>query len=346
MILALIKRLASRHRVHVFALAQEAVAGSWELAGATIHNSGRPFTVVRTLQAIRRQHGREPFDVVHSIWAGSCGFIAAVAGSLLGLPVLVHLAGGELVALPAIRYGGRLHWYRRVVDSWTLGRAARITAASSPMIEAAATFGLEVVRVPLGIDLESWPVRAPVRRVAGSPARLLHVASLNRVKDQVTLLAALRIVADTHRDLHLDIVGEDTLDGEIQQLAGRWGLSERVRFHGFLEQARARPVVEAAHINVVSSLHEAGPIVALEAAVAGLPTVGTAVGHLVEWAPHAALTAKPGDAQGLAAQIERLLDDEELRLKLAANAQQIATREHAGFTADRFELLYRELTPG
>ena len=37
-LLALIKRLALEDEIHVFALAQETVPGSWDLLGARVHN--------------------------------------------------------------------------------------------------------------------------------------------------------------------------------------------------------------------------------------------------------------------------------------------------------------------
>jgi glycosyltransferase involved in cell wall biosynthesis len=90
----------------------------------------------------------------------------------------------------------------------------------------------------------------------------------------------------------------------------------------------------------MASRHEAGPVVALEAAIAGVPTVGTAVGHLVEWAPSAALVVPVGDAPALADAIGRVLDDEALRLRLASAAQRLAIAEDADFTARAFEALY------
>jgi glycosyltransferase involved in cell wall biosynthesis len=100
-------------------------------------------------------------------------------------------------------------------------------------------------------------------------------------------------------------------------------------------------MLEAADLLVMASRHEAGPLVALEAAVAGVPTAGTAVGHLIEWAPEAASIAPVGDAPALADAIERLLGDEDLRLRMAAAAQRIAIREDADCTAAAFEALYR-----
>ena len=136
------------------------------------------------------------------------------------------------------------------------------------------------------------------------------MASLNRVKDQPTLLRALRALRDAGVDFTLDVVGEDTLHGQVQALTRELGLAAQVRYHGFLTQRELRPLVEAADLQLVSSRHEAGPFVLLEAAVAGVPTVGTAVGQLADWAPEAALASPVGDAAALARNAVAVLADE------------------------------------
>jgi glycosyltransferase involved in cell wall biosynthesis len=85
--------------------------------------------------------------------------------------------------------------------------------------------------------------------------------------------------------------------------------------------------------------------VVLEAAAVGVPTVGTAVGHIAEWAPSATLAVPVGNAQALADAIRRILDDEELRLRLATTAQCRAIGEDADYTALTFEALYLRLLP-
>ena len=341
-LLALIERLARTHEVHVFALQQEAVAGRWELAGATIHNIGERWTRLRAIAAIRTEHRRAPFDLIHAIFSGSCSLIAVTAAKLLRLPSLVHVAGGELVALREIDYGGRQKWKGRLREAVILRGADVITAASAPIIDALQALGLKAQRVPLGVDLQAWPPLAPRRRSA-KPARLIHVASLNRVKDQPTLLRALAMLAGTGLEFEMDIVGVDTLHGEMQQLVHQLGLESRVRFLGFKTQRELRPLMESADLLVMSSLHEAGPLVLLEAAVAGVPAVGTAVGHFVEWAPSAALAVPVGAAPALADAVRRMLGDEELRLRLAATAQSRTIREDADHTALAFEALYLRL---
>jgi glycosyltransferase involved in cell wall biosynthesis len=139
-------------------------------------------------------------------------------------------------------------------------------------------------------------------------------------------------------------VGEDTLNGRIQAQAQAAGLEGSVRFHGFLEQDRLRPLMLAADLLLVTSRHEGGPIVLAEAAASGVPTVGTAVGQIAEWAPAAAIAAPVGDAEAFAREVRALLEDEPRRLRTAALAGERAVAEDADWTAHRVSSIYQEVT--
>ena len=95
---------------------------------------------------------------------------------------------------------------------------------------------------------------------------------------------------------------------------------------------------------VITSRHEAGPLVVLEAAIAGVPTVGTRVGHIADWAPDAAVAVAVGDAASLAREIIALLADESRRFAIAHEAQRRAIAVDADSTAAAFERIYAELT--
>jgi glycosyltransferase involved in cell wall biosynthesis len=84
-------------------------------------------------------------------------------------------------------------------------------------------------------------------------------------------------------------------------------------------------------------------MVAWEAAMAGVPTIGTKVGVLAEWSPDAARVVAPADAAGMAAMVIDLARDEEARLDLARHAQQRAVAEDADVTAQRMRSLYQQL---
>jgi len=115
-------------------------------------------------------------------------------------------------------------------------------------------------------------------------------------------------------------------------------------WHGHLDREALRALTCESDVLVHTSRHEAGPVVVLEAAIAGVPTVGTAVGHIDEWAPGAAVAVPVGDAAALARALESLLGDEPRRLALAHAAQERACAMDADRTAADFERLYHEVT--
>lgn len=345
-LLTLIGQLARSHDVQVVALHQERAPAEWSLCGARIHNIGAPRTRTRALRTLLALHRRSAFDVIQSIWSGYCGLIAVTAGRLLRVPSVVHVAGGELIALGDIGYGGALRWQGRLRERLTLRAAAAVTSASAPAVAQIRAWGVPAQRVPLGVDPQTWAPLAARARAPNEEARLIHVASLNLVKDQGTLLRAVAAMVQAGVRLHLDIVGEDTLGGQMQRLAAELGLSACVSFHGFLPQRQLRPLMERSHLLLMSSRHETGPLVVLEAAVAGVPTVGTTVGHIAEWAPTAAVAVNALDPAALAAAAVTLLRDEPLRLRLAHEAQRRALAEDAAHTARAFTELYTRAIAG
>jgi glycosyltransferase involved in cell wall biosynthesis len=344
-LLWLIRRLARAVDLHVFAMRGDATPHRYPLEGATIHSvGGNGRRSMRTAWALLAEHRSRSFDVLHAFWASGPGVVAAAAAGLLRKPLLLHVTGGDLVAMPAIGYGGRRGVQGRARISFALHAATRLTAPSHSVRSDLERLGYEADHVPLGVDTSEWSPLAPRPREPGSTARLLHVASLNRVKDQPTLLRAMRRLADADIDFTLDIAGEDTLDGRVQRMVVELALEDRVRFHGFLTQTELRPLVSAADILVMSSLHEADPVVALEAAALGVPTVGTRHGHIRDWAPDGALAVDNSDDRALAAAVAALIRDDQRRLGTAANAQASALREDADWSAARITTLYEELT--
>jgi glycosyltransferase involved in cell wall biosynthesis len=339
----LIERLARRHEVHVFALQQQPEPGEWQLFGAAVHNIGTVGARRRRFIArFAAEHHTSPFHVVHAMFGGA-GAYAAMVGWRHRLPVLLHLAGGELVGLDDIDYGSQVALRRRLVNLVAVAGAQRITVATPYMRRLAAGLGVAAELVPLGVALDRWPVRAPRPRPPDRPARLMHIGDLRPVKDQAMLLDAAVTLREAGVDFVLHVAGLDTVGGELQRSDAARMLGESVQWHGLLSRAALRTLVEESDLLLMTSRHEAGPLAVLEAAVAGVPTVGTAVGHVDELAPHGAVAVPIGDAAEMARAIAALLADEPRRLALAGAAQRHAVAHDAELTAVRFERMYEEL---
>jgi glycosyltransferase involved in cell wall biosynthesis len=342
-LLWLVERLARRHTVHVFATRQQAAPAHWTLLGAQVHNVGTDGAWRRRLFAwFAAEHACAPFHAVHGIFGGA-GTYAALLGRRHRLPVLLHLAGGEPVALHDIGYGMRCTLRGRLSLRVAVAGAHRVTVATPYMQRLADAVGIATELVPLGVALDRWPPRAPRLRDPSMPARLLHVGDLRPVKDQTTLLAAAAALREAGVRFRLDVAGHDTLHGAVQRETRARGLGDVTRFHGVLRREALRALMDEAHLLLVSSRHDAGPLVVLEAAVAGVPTVGTAVGHVAEWAPYAAVAVPVGDARALAHATAALLTDEPWRLTLAHAALRRATTHDADYTAACFERMYEEV---
>ena len=342
-VLWLVERLAARHDVHVFVMRQEPAPGTWTLVGARVHNiGGQRGWRRRFFSTFAHVHREARFDVVHALWA-SAGLYASMAGARHRVPVVLHLAGGELVSLPDIGYGGLLTTRGRVAARLACHLSSRVTAASEPMLALCRAVEVRADLVPLGVALDHWPPRPPRPRATSHHARLLHIADLRPVKDQTTLLSAAARLRDAGVDFHLDIAGFDTTNGAIQRLAASFGVADVCRFYGVLRRGPLRSLVDAADLLLVTSRHDAGPLAVLECAVAGVPTVGTAVGHIAEWAPEAAVAVAVGDAKALARETATLLANEPRRLALATEAQRRALLIDADHTAAQFERVYAEV---
>jgi len=341
-LLAEIERIARVHELHVFALTQEPRPGRWTLRGARIHNAGRRPVRATALAQLLAEHRRAPFDVMHGVWA-ACGTVAGVAGRILRRPVLLHLPGGCVAAVPEVGWGLCLTRAGRATLRLAAATADRVTVPSEWMRTLAAERGVAAQRVTYGVALDAWPPLPPRKRDPAAPARLLFAASLNVVKDPPTIVRAAARLREMGIPFRLDVLGADLRGGEIHRLAQSLGLDGVVRFHGVVPHAELRPWMERADLLLLASRHEGDPMVALEAAVAGVPTVGTPVGHLPEWAPDAAAVVPFADPEALAAAVAALLADEDRRLRMAAAAQRRAIDHDADRGAARILRIYEEL---
>lgn len=350
-LLWLIERLARAHEVHVFALHHETRPTTYPLLGATVHDLGRvtaPPGLRRFVQRhrlLRAVHAIGGADVLHGYW-GLPGAAAVHVASQLRIPSIVTANSGEFVSLPDIGYGLQRRWMDRHAVRYAMTRAGAVTVASTFMQRLAAQHGVNARVIPMGVprrlDAHGHDV-VPARPPEGPPWRLIHVASINRVKDHDTLLCAMADIVATIPEVHLDIVGADTRDGHVSALVRALRLEGHVTLHGFMTNDQLEPLWARAHVHIVSSRHEAAGIVTLEAAVAGVPTVGTQVGYVADGAPHRAVAVPVRDASALASAVVTLLGDPVRRAQLASTARTWALAHDADLTAQAFGALYREV---
>jgi glycosyltransferase involved in cell wall biosynthesis len=271
----------------------------------------------------------------------SAGVVATLVGRALGIPAVVSLIGGELTDLPDIGYGEFRTVRGRVLARVSLRYAHTITVASRFMQRRVHSHGASAKLMPFGVDVRRFC--GAVARDDGPPFRLLHIGTLCPVKDQLTLVRALRLVLDRGTNVELDIVGADDWTGTVQREAASLALTQRIRFHDWTSQKGLLALYRGAHILVMTSVDDVAPMVVLEAAAAGLPAVGTDVGFIADWAPHMAMKTPVGNPGSLALALDHLIARRDEREAMAGRAQQWV-RQNASLEANKAYLgLYAEL---
>jgi glycosyltransferase involved in cell wall biosynthesis len=136
------------------------------------------------------------------------------------------------------------------------------------------------------------------------------------------------------------LVGDGPAMPECRRLVESRKLADAVTFAG--EQSDVRPFLEQMDIFVLPSRIEAMPVALLEAMALGKTAVGSAVGGIPEIIEDgvSGLLLQRAEAGELAAVLARLLDDQELRQRLAAAARR---RVEEGFSLNRMMSQYADL---
>jgi glycosyltransferase involved in cell wall biosynthesis len=310
----LARELSMRNEVHVFALRYPHRRDDFSIGAVRVHSLGggqvlgqriRGVSLGKlwadTLRSIAREHDTAPFDAVLGIWATESGWLATQSARTLGVPSLVHLAGGELVYLPSIRYGYLGRGLDGVLLNHTLALADRLTAPSRHMLNLLAGefpgTNRKAVRWPLGVDTDLF--RA-AKRVGGSahPFTFVSVASFIPVKNHTWLIRSFADLRHRRPDLdtRLALVGEGPLEPHMRHLTKLLHLEGYVTFHGSVPHHELVDVYGSATAFLVGSWHEAQCMAALEAMSCGLPWIGPLVGALADLGSD---QERPGTASGV-----------------------------------------------
>jgi glycosyltransferase involved in cell wall biosynthesis len=181
--------------------------------------------------------------------------------------------------------------------------------------------------VPLEYCVEVLPGTDPAPLATGSNCAeltLLCAASLTPRKGHAVLLWALAQLQD--RPWRLRCAGSAMHDpataADLRALAATLGLAERIEWLGELESATLNAAYQQADVFVLPSFHEGYGMVLAEALARGLPMVSTTAGAIPDTVPAAAgLLVPPGDAAALAEALARVIDEPDLRERLAAGAR-------------------------
>lgn len=272
------------------------------------------------------------FEALARTWLASQGGVDVLLG--LGWHEAVHAARiARRTRLPFLaRYacsgdhGDMAALAQRPRELALLQGAARHVCISDEILREvrAAGFGEErLLSIPNGVDLRAWAGDPPPAALPFEPKAevVLFLGRLAPQKRLDVLLRAVARLAPARPLLRLAVCGEGPLREDLEALCRELGIAERVAFLGVRDDVLA--LHRAARVFVLPSEGEGLPNALLEALAAGTPTLATAVAGTVDVVRHEreGLLVAPNDPEALAAGLERLLGDAELRARLSAQGR-------------------------
>lgn len=191
--------------------------------------------------------------------------------------------------------------------------------------------------------LPDCPAFSPVPMKC-KPAILFVGANFQR-KGLPTLLKAAARLRPRYNGLCIHVVGRDRNQPALESLARKLDITSDVVFHGWQPNDRVRGMMAGADVFALPSLTEAFGLVYLEAMRAGTPVVATTLGGAREVFREGeeALFVAPGDVDGLAEAIEKIITDPKTTSRLQGGGRAAVSRFSVEAMAAATEELYSHI---
>ena len=153
---------------------------------------------------------------------------------------------------------------------------------------------------------------------------ILYVGRLVYEKVIQHLIAAMPKILSNYHDAKLIIAGRGGMMDELKAEARNLGLGNKIYFTGYLDSKQVQKMYKCADVAVFPSTYEPFGIVALEAMLAGVPTVVSDVGGLNEIINHGVdgMKSYAGNPNSIADSVTALLKDHQLAANVSKKAKQ------------------------
>ena len=160
---------------------------------------------------------------------------------------------------------------------------------------------------------------------------ILFMGRLVYEKGVQHLISAMPKILENYHDAKLVIAGKGGMLDELKAQVEAMGLGQKVYFTGYLNAKQVSKMYKCADISVFPSTYEPFGIVALEAMLAGVPTVVSDVGGLNEIVEHGVdgMKSYAGNPNSLADSILALLFNPQLCDSIAKKARAKVKNEYS-----------------
>ena len=294
-------------------------------------------TNISPLASKRMKKCIEDFDIVHAHHAFSrLSLLSLSIASKFNIPSV--LTTHTVSFFPDYEYFWQFISYVYPRYRLTISKANKIIAVSNAAKKFISYFTnkKEVIVIPNGVSIEKFKPRArsyarEKAGVNGNPV-ILYVGRLVPKKGLDTLITSMKKIVEKYPHAKLYIAGKGNLLPFLKTMTSILGIEKNVEFLGFVEENVLLYLYNSADVFVLPSITgESFGIVLLEAMASGLPCIATNVGGIAEVLEDGkyGLLVEPGNSKELAKAIITVLENKDLRSKLAKEGRKVAEEKYA-----------------
>jgi glycosyltransferase involved in cell wall biosynthesis len=196
-----------------------------------------------------------------------------------------------------------------------------------------------------GIDLDYWMIDTEEVDPLPDPPIITSVGTLRPLKGYDVLLRAFAQLSRTVPQARLWLLGDGPQREELEGVAVRLEIHDRVEFHGWCPSEEVRRRLRQSTVFAFPSRSEGFGLALLEAMATGLPVVASRVGGIPEivTTPDHGLLVDPEAPTELAAALRQVLCSPDLRRRLSSGARNRAQDFGWETVVDAYERVFLSL---
>ncbi len=321
--------------------------------GKKLHYQSKKDIIIYTLKTFffsrklirKAENSGQPYNLTHSFFTVPCGFVSLIFRKQYNIPYIISLRGSDVPG-----YSDRfifLYNFLKPLVKFIWNNAAEVVSNSEGLRDLARKtdnrqdFGI----IYNGVDIETFKP-APEARPNDKFIITNGASRITARKGYGYLIEAVNRLQKKYPNLLAKIMGEGDDKKRLEGLVKNLELENNVQLLGRIHRDKLAPYYQEASLFVMPSLNEGMSNAMLEALASGLPIITTETGGTKELVKDRTngLIINMKDAEDMAQKISLLIDNLELRNKMAVANRELAKTMSWGSVANQYFDLYKNVT--
>jgi len=301
-----------------------------------------PFAILQGISLIKEKE----YNIINTHFVIPSGAVGFVLSKLLKTPNIISIHGGDIYD-PSKKLSPHRYYLLRKFVKFLLDHSNKIIAQSKNTKNNAVRYykpNKNIEIIPLGFVEPNFK-KFSRKDLKVSEEEIILISIGRLVKRKGYNYAIEAIAKLPYQNVKYLIVGDGPEKANLENLAKRLGVSDKVIFLGFLPEEKKFQYLSISDIYVLSSLHEGFGICLLEAMYCGLPIVATNNGGQTDFLEDGenGFLVPVGDADLLAKKIEILYNNSDLRQTMSHNNLKKIKDFYIKNIAVKYDKLFKEI---